>query len=119
VRGVWRADAPGIHGQNGSDQGIGKRQIRPVGGDERAFYRATAFEWIARSPSEFCDLHHRLIAAFLIPLAAEGVPMKTPLIDIALSGRNGLASQFAAEVTDCPQIVWKDGHHVCSIVEND
>jgi hypothetical protein len=24
---------------------------------------------------------------------------------------------FAVEVTDCPHIVWKNGHHVCSIVE--
>jgi len=70
-------------------------------------------------PKRICDLHHRLIATFLILLRAEGIPMKTPLIDIALSGRNGLASQFDAEVTDCPQIVWQDGHHVCSIVEND
>jgi hypothetical protein len=23
---------------------------------------------------------------------------------------------FAAEVTDCPHIVWKNGHYVCSIV---
>jgi len=45
--------------------------------------------------------------------------MKTPFIDIALAVGMVLASQFAAEVTDCPHIVRKNGHHVCSIVEND
>ena len=35
-----------------------------------------------------------------------------------LCDRSVLATQaFAAEVTDCPHIIWKNGHHVCSIVE--
>ena len=45
--------------------------------------------------------------------------MKKPLIDIALGGRNGSRQPFAATATNCPHIVWKKGHHVCSIVEND
>jgi len=44
--------------------------------------------------------------------------MKTLLIAFAIG--MALATQaFAAEVTDCAHIVWKNGHYVCSIVEND
>jgi hypothetical protein len=47
--------------------------------------------------------------------------MKTLLTGIAFAvGMVLLAIQaLAAEVTDCPHIVWKNGHYVCSIVEND
>jgi hypothetical protein len=46
--------------------------------------------------------------------------MKTLLTSITLAIGMVLATQaFAAEVTDCPHIVWKNGHYVCSIVEND
>jgi hypothetical protein len=30
-----------------------------------------------------------------------------------------MKTALAAEVTDCSHIVWKNGHYVCSIVEND
>jgi hypothetical protein len=46
--------------------------------------------------------------------------MKTLLTSIAFAVGMVLATQaLAAEVTDCPHIVWKNGHYVCSIVEND
>jgi hypothetical protein len=46
--------------------------------------------------------------------------MKTLLTGIAFAVGMVLATQaLAAEVTDCPHIVWKNGHYVCSIVEND
>jgi hypothetical protein len=50
----------------------------------------------------------------------EGFPMKALLIGITFAVGMVLATQaFAAEVTDCPHIVWKNGHYVCSIVENN
>jgi hypothetical protein len=46
--------------------------------------------------------------------------MKTLLIGTTFVIGMVLATQaVAAEVTDCPHIVWKNGHYVCSIVEND
>jgi hypothetical protein len=46
--------------------------------------------------------------------------MKTLVTGIAFAVGMVLATQaFAAESTDCPHIVWKNGHYVCSIVEND
>jgi hypothetical protein len=46
--------------------------------------------------------------------------MKTLLTGSIFAIGMVLATQaFAAEVTDCPRIVWKNGHYVCSIVEND
>jgi len=36
-----------------------------------------------------------------------------------LCDRSVLATQaFAAEITDCPHIVWKNGHHVSSVVND-
>jgi len=46
--------------------------------------------------------------------------MKTLLTGIAFAVGMVLGTQvLAAEVTDCPHIVWKNGHYVCSIVEDD
>ena len=45
--------------------------------------------------------------------------MKT-LLTVTFAVGMVLATQaLAAEVTDCLHIVWKNGHYVCSIVEND
>jgi hypothetical protein len=46
--------------------------------------------------------------------------MKILLTGIAFAVGMVLATQaLAGEVTDCSHIVWKNGHYVCSIVEND
>jgi hypothetical protein len=46
--------------------------------------------------------------------------MKMLSTGIAFAVGMVLATQaLAAEVTDCPHIVWKSGHYVCSIVEDD
>jgi hypothetical protein len=50
----------------------------------------------------FRDLHYKLTANFLIRCCGFGLPTQA----------------LAAESTDCPHIVWKNGHYVCSIVEN-
>jgi len=44
--------------------------------------------------------------------------MKTLLITFAI-GIVLATNAFAAEVTDCSHVVWKNGHYVCNMVEND
>ncbi len=51
--------------------------------------------------------------------AMEGLAMKTLLTGIAFVVGMVLATQaFAADVSDCPHVVWQNGHYACSIEDN-